>query len=42
MSKYKELEKNKKIDELKELYRLGLLTKEEFEIQRARIVKNYK
>ena len=41
-NKYKQLEKNKRLTELNELYKLGLMTREEFEIQRARIVKSYK
>ena len=42
VNKYKRLQKNKRLTELNELYKLGLMTREEFEIQRARIVKSYK
>ena len=42
INRYKELDKNKRLTELNELYKLGLMTREEFEIQRARIVKSYK
>lgn len=42
VNRFRELEKNKRLTELNELYKLGLMTREEFEIQRARIVKSYK
>lgn len=42
INRFRELEKNKRLTELNELYKLGLMTREEFEIQRARIVKSYK
>lgn len=42
VEKYKEIEKRKKIDELNDIYRLGQITREEYEIRRARIVNTYK
>lgn len=42
VAKLKQNEKRKKIQELNELYRLGNMSREEYEIRRTRIVKQYK
>jgi len=42
VEKYKENEKRKKIDELNDIYRLGQINREEYEIRRARIMNTYK
>lgn len=42
VEKYKENEKRKQIEELNEIYRLGQINREEYEIRRARIINMYK
>lgn len=42
VARFKEAEKKKKLSELNDIYRLGQMKREEYEIYRAHIIKSYK